>query len=107
MRTVVEARFAERLTLDDLARETGFSKFYLERSFNERFGLPIDQFLKRVRIARALALLRRGERPASVARAVGLRRPAPPDAGVPQRAGLHAPPVLGGGAPELAGPAAD
>jgi AraC-like DNA-binding protein len=71
VRTVVEQRFAERLTLDDLARETGFSKFYLERSFNERYGLPIHQFLKRVRIARALALLRQGERPASVARAVG------------------------------------
>ena len=71
VRTVVEQRFAERLTLDDLAKETGFSKFYLERSFNERYGLPIHQFLKRVRIARALALLRQGERPASVARAVG------------------------------------
>ena len=35
------------------------------------YGLPIHQFLKRVRIARALALLRQGERPASVARAVG------------------------------------
>ena len=71
VRALVEARFAQRLTLDDLARETGFSKFYLERSFNDRFGLPIHQFLKRVRIARALALLRQGERPAAVAKAVG------------------------------------
>ena len=64
------AAVCRRLTLDDLARETGFSKFYLERSFNDRYGLPIHQFLKRVRIARALALLRQGERPAAVAKAV-------------------------------------
>jgi AraC-like DNA-binding protein len=71
VRGIIESRFADRLTLDDLAHETGFSKFYLERSFNERFGLPIHQFLKKVRIARALAMLRRGSRPAEVARAVG------------------------------------
>jgi AraC-like DNA-binding protein len=71
VRAVIERRFADRLTLDDLTIETGFSKFYLERSFNERYGLPIHQFLKKVRIARALALLRQGSRPAEVARAVG------------------------------------
>ena len=54
VRDVIVERYAERITLDDLAVETGFSKFYLERSFNERFGVPIHQFLKRVRIARAL-----------------------------------------------------
>ena len=64
-------RFSERITLDDLAADTGFSKFYLERNFNERFGLPIHQALKRVRLARAMDLLRQGERPSAVARAVG------------------------------------
>jgi AraC-like DNA-binding protein len=71
VRAVITKRFAERITLDDLALDTGFSKFYLERSFNDRFGVPIHQFLKRVRIGMALAMMRDGSRPSSVARTVG------------------------------------
>jgi AraC-like DNA-binding protein len=71
VRAIIESRFASRLTLDDLALQTGFSKYYLERSFNDRYGLPIHQFLMKVRIARALAMLRGGTRPAEVAFAVG------------------------------------
>jgi AraC-like DNA-binding protein len=71
VRAVVTERFAERITLDSLALDTGFSKFYLERSFNDRFGVPIHQFLKRVRIGMALAMMREGSRPSSVARTVG------------------------------------
>ena len=71
VRDVIVERYAERITLDDLAVETGFSKFYLERSFNERFGVPIHQFLKRVRIGMALARMREGARPSTVAKPVG------------------------------------
>ena len=71
VRAVITERYAERITLDDLAIETGFSKFYLERSFNDRYGVPIHQFLKRVRVAMALSLMRAGARPSAVARSVG------------------------------------
>jgi AraC-like DNA-binding protein len=71
VRAIITERFADRITLDDLALDTGFSKFYLERSFNDRFGVPIHQFLKRVRIGMALAMMREGSRPSSVARTVG------------------------------------
>lgn len=71
IRKVIHDRHAERLTLDGFAAETGFSKFYLERSFHDRFGLPIHQYLKKVRISRALDLLRKGIRPSVVSKKVG------------------------------------
>jgi AraC-like DNA-binding protein len=70
-REILESRFAERITLDDVARETGLSKFHLERSFHERVGLPIHQYLKKVRVAQGCILLRTGLRPADVATRVG------------------------------------
>ena len=71
IRKVIHERHPERLTLDGFARETGFSKFYLERSFHDRFGLPIHQYLKKVRVARALDMLRQGVRPSVVSTKVG------------------------------------
>jgi AraC-like DNA-binding protein len=71
IRQVIQERHPERLTLDGFARETGFSKFYLERSFHDRFGLPIHQYLKKVRVARALDMLRQGIRPSVVSTKVG------------------------------------
>jgi AraC-like DNA-binding protein len=71
VRSTIHRRYAERLTLDAFAADTNFSKFYLERSFHERFGLPIHQYLKKVRVARALDLLRQGLRPSVVSRKVG------------------------------------
>ena len=71
IRQVIKERHAERLTLDGFAAETGFSKFYLERSFHDRFGLPIHQYLKKVRVARAMDLLREGHRPSVVSKQAG------------------------------------
>jgi AraC-like DNA-binding protein len=71
IRSLIQERHAERLTLDGFATETGFSKFYLERSFHERFGLPIHQYLKKVRVSRALDMLRSGVRPSVVSKKVG------------------------------------
>ncbi len=71
IRTMINTRHQERLTLDAFALETGFSKFYLERSFHERFGLPIHQYLKKVRVSRALDMLRKGIRPSVVSTKVG------------------------------------
>jgi AraC-like DNA-binding protein len=70
-REILETKFAERITLDDVSRETSLSKFHLERSFHERVGLPIHQYLKKVRVAQACILLRTGLRPADVATRVG------------------------------------
>lgn len=66
-REYVEDRFAAKITLDDLAREAGLSKFHLERSFTNKMGIALYQFVKKVRINRALEMLRSGPRPAEVA----------------------------------------
>jgi AraC-like DNA-binding protein len=71
IRQDIHDRHPERLTLDGFAKDTGFSKFYLERSFHDRFGLPIHQYLKKVRVARALDMLRQGVRPSVVSTKVG------------------------------------
>jgi AraC-like DNA-binding protein len=68
---LVEARYAEHLSLDIIAKEAGISKFQLSRSFHERVGLPLYKYLKKVRVAHAVELLQSGYRPSEVARKVG------------------------------------
>jgi AraC-like DNA-binding protein len=68
---LIESRYAENLPLDVLARETGRSKFFLARKFRRQYGQPVHQYLKRVRVERALDLLRQGMRPIAVATQVG------------------------------------
>ncbi len=67
----IQDRHTERVSLDDLERETGVSKFHLARTFRASLGLPPHQFLKRVRLARAMDLMRRGSRPSEVAHQTG------------------------------------
>jgi AraC-like DNA-binding protein len=66
-REFVQDRYADKISLDDVAREAGLSKYHLERSFTNKVGLSLYQFVKKVRINRALELLRSGLRPAEVA----------------------------------------
>ncbi len=70
-RVFVNTHFAEKIGLDQVAKAAGMSKFHLERTFHSKLGLPIHQYLKRVRIGRALELLRTGRRPIHVAQLVG------------------------------------
>jgi AraC-like DNA-binding protein len=70
-RAFVNEHYAEKIGLDQVAKAAGMSKFHLERTFHSKLGLPIHQYLKRVRIGRALELLRAGRRPIHVARLVG------------------------------------
>lgn len=51
---------AEPLTLDDLAEFTGFSPQHLNRVFNEALGTTPLQYLARMRMERAAALLTEG-----------------------------------------------
>jgi AraC family transcriptional regulator len=55
------------LRLPDLARVAGFSPFHFHRVFGALMGEPLGQFIKRVRLERALQLMSlaetRGERP--------------------------------------------
>ncbi len=56
-RELMEQSFAEPLALGDLACAAGFSDAYFIRSFSRAFGVTPHQYLTRVRLQRAKALL--------------------------------------------------
>lgn len=68
---LVRDEFAGRLTLAIIAREVGVSRSYLERSFAQTVGMPVHQYLRSIRVARALAFMSRGSTAADAAAAVG------------------------------------
>jgi AraC-like DNA-binding protein len=59
-REIIEQRFVEGPTLDELARAVGVSPFYLSRMFSAEVGQSIPQYLRRLRMERAAELLRAG-----------------------------------------------
>lgn len=59
------------LDLDELTRLTGYSKYYLCRSFYAAAQEPLQTYLRRLRLARGAEALRRGERILDVALALG------------------------------------
>jgi AraC-like DNA-binding protein len=70
-REFMHDHYAESLALADIARVAERSVWYLERSFVAAVGVPIHVYLCHVRLARAMELLRRGERPSQVSSAAG------------------------------------
>lgn len=71
VRRILEERFADSVSLDDLTEEVGLSKFHLLRLFREEFGTTPHAFQLHLRIARAREMLDRGTSPAEVALACG------------------------------------
>ncbi|HEY1828199.1 MAG TPA: AraC family transcriptional regulator [Acidimicrobiales bacterium] len=57
-RDLMDLRFADPLDLDQLAAESGFSKFHFARSFKDAFGETPAAYLTRRRVERAKDLLR-------------------------------------------------
>jgi len=68
---LVRDQFASRLTLASIAGQVGVSRSYLERSFTQMVGVPVHQYVRSIRVARALALMSRGSTAADAAAAVG------------------------------------
>jgi AraC-like DNA-binding protein len=56
-RDLMDARFAEPLDLDVMAREAGFSRYHFAREFHAAFGEPPGEYLSRRRVERAKHLL--------------------------------------------------
>jgi AraC-like DNA-binding protein len=72
---VVEAlheAIPEGITLESLAQQVGWNRFYLCRAFREQLGMPPHAYLTHLRVSRAQRLLSRGLAPAEVALQVGL-----------------------------------
>jgi transcriptional regulator GlxA family with amidase domain len=55
---LADARYAEPLTVDDLARAAGLSRFHFGREFRRAFGESPHAYLLTRRLERAAALLR-------------------------------------------------
>jgi AraC family transcriptional regulator len=70
-RTLIEARYAEPLSLSTLARDAGMSLFHFARIFAELEGRPPHRVLTDVRLAHAAARLRDGAAVTDTCFAVG------------------------------------
>ena len=60
VRSYIQDRYSESISLDQLSAVAGLSKFHLLRTFKKAVGLAPHEFLVHVRVARARELLRRG-----------------------------------------------
>jgi AraC-like DNA-binding protein len=73
-RDLVDARYAQPLDVDDLAREAGLSRAHFSREFKRAFGESPHAYLLTRRLERAAALLRATDRPVvAICFAVGLQ----------------------------------
>jgi AraC-like DNA-binding protein len=70
---IIDERYAEPLTLDVLAVEVGRSKRHLASVFLRDFRVSVHGYLTQVRLNRALALIRAGEKIEVVSLFVGYR----------------------------------
>ena len=68
---VLQERYAEAVSLDELSTVAGLSRFHLLRTFAEHVGLPPHAYQNHIRTERAKFLLRAGEKAAAVATSVG------------------------------------
>ena len=74
---IIEREYADPLELDDVARRLATSRRQLQRSFAEIGGTSFRTHVARVRMHKALDLLRDGRLPVrEVANNVGYRQPA-------------------------------
>lgn len=71
IREFLHAEFANDIRLDDLARETGRSRFQVNRAFQAATGMPPHRYLTNIRLEQARTMLAAGDSPAGVAAAVG------------------------------------
>jgi AraC-like DNA-binding protein len=70
---LVDARYAEPLTVGDMARAAGLSRAHFSREFRRTFGESPHQYLLTRRLERAAALLRNTDRDVTeICHAVGL-----------------------------------
>src|SRR3954451_20474184 len=74
---IIEREYAQPLELDDVARRLATSRRQLQRSFAEIGGTSFRTYVARVRMRKALEMLREGRLPVrEVANSVGYRQPA-------------------------------
>lgn len=72
-KSIIDDRYAEPLKLQSLAAAVGRSKRSLGTLFHEEVGMTTHEYLTRVRLRRALDLIRQGEKIEAVSLLVGYR----------------------------------
>jgi AraC family transcriptional regulator len=53
----IDAHLSERCRTDELARVVGLSPSYFSRAFHRRFGLPVQRYVQKQRVAMAQGML--------------------------------------------------
>ena len=71
VRDYIAANFRRDVSIDELGRLVGLSRFHLMRSFRNQFGLPPHSYANQLRLIEAKRLLRAGAAAAQVAADVG------------------------------------
>lgn len=71
MRELLTAEFAKNVTLDELAKEAGMSKYYAAHLFKSYVGISPHRFVTGVRVSHARRLLRQGVTCSKVAEVCG------------------------------------
>jgi AraC-like DNA-binding protein len=71
-KALLSARFAERLTLDELGREVNLSPFHLARAFRRHTGYTLHEYRTHLRLRAVVERLEHGDEDlAAIAREVG------------------------------------
>lgn len=58
MKTYIKEHLQQPITLNDIAKAVGYSKFYVSRIFKEETGLPLFEFIRRERLLSSAFALR-------------------------------------------------
>jgi AraC-like DNA-binding protein len=58
---ILNAELENPPTLEDLGKKVGCSHFYLSRTFSKEMGMTIAQYLRKIRMEKAAALLKSGK----------------------------------------------
>lgn len=74
-RTYLDERYAQDVSLDEVARSVHVSPFHLHRLFRDEVGVPPHEYVTRLRIRRACELLASGASVTETATAVGFGSP--------------------------------
>ncbi len=67
----IHTNFSEAITLDDLARRVGISRFYLSRTFRSATGFSVVEYINNVRCKEARLLINGGSPVSEAARICG------------------------------------
>ena len=62
----IEVHYQENISLESIAKDLGFSKFYLSRIFSNKIGYQFNDYVNRLRINKAQKLLSETDLPVTI-----------------------------------------